>query len=110
MPWKEFMESRPSSPKLFRVMLSSIDYYNMGFADDTEWQSYRLVSPDGMIALYGYAERGSVFNARLKPPPDTEEMMMTLMLRYPETGARPEQVMIDGIVAEGWVVEGETGK
>jgi hypothetical protein len=110
MPWEEFMESRPSDPKLFRVMLNSIEYYNMAFADDRKWQSYRLLSPDGMTALYGYVEKESVINARLRPPPDTKEMYMTLMLRFPEDGSRREQVIIDRIVAEGWVIEGEGGQ
>ena len=84
MPWSEFLTKRPTEAVEFRVRLSPIDYYNFGFADDAKWQSYRLDSPDGEHSIYGYTERGSVLDARLRPPPDTKSMPVLLSLRFPE--------------------------
>jgi len=105
MPWAGFMEARPTSASLFRVNLSAVDYFNFAFSDDRKWQSYRLESPDGEHALFGYVEAGSVLDSRLKPPPDVKRTPMTLSLKFPENAASPNQVIIEELVAEGWVLE-----
>lgn len=107
MPWEEFLASKPTEPKVFRLNLSSIEYYNTAFTDDKKWQSYRLLSPDGKHAIYGYAERGSVLNARLRPPPDSKQVAMMLSLKFPENAASNNQVIIEKCIIEGWVLETE---
>lgn len=108
MPWKTFLGSKPTEGNVFRLLLSPIDYYNFGFSDDKKWQSYRLESPDGEHAIYGYAERGSALNTRLRPPPDSKQVPMMLTLQFPENATSRDQVIIGSIVAEGWVLETET--
>ena len=108
MPWKTFLASKPVEGKVFRVLLSPIDYYNFGFSDDQKWQSYRLESPDGENAVYGYVERDSALNSQLRPPPDSKQVPLMLVLRFPENSASRDQVIIDQIVTEGWVLETET--
>lgn len=107
LPWEEFLASKPRDPVLFRVVLSDVDYYNMGFRDEAKWRSYRLESPDGTHSLYGYAERDSVLDARLRPGPDVKRRNFTVMLRFPTEGDARDQVVIDRVVAEGWVLENE---
>jgi hypothetical protein len=104
MGWDQFMETKPTVPKLFRVNLAKLEYYNMAFADDSKWQSYHLLSPDGIHALYGYSERGSVISSQLHVPPESTSATYTLMLRFPEGGTSRDQVIIDQVVAEGWVL------
>jgi hypothetical protein len=106
MPWGEFLKVRPSSAKLFRVKLSAVDYFNFAFTDDKKWQSYRLESPDGEHAVFGYAERGSVLASRLHPPPDVKEIAVTLLLKFPGN-ASANQVIIEKCIADGWVLETE---
>jgi hypothetical protein len=105
MPWLQFMEQRPTSPVLFRVKLEELDYYNMAFADDRKWQSYLLMPASGEPVLYGYAERGTPLNSMLTPPSDVKTLLLTLKLRFPQDAVSGNQVIIDSIVAEGWVIE-----
>lgn len=108
MGWDRFLETKPTTPKLFRVNLTKVDYYNMAFADDLKWQSHRLLSPDGIHAIYGYSERGSALNTQLHVPPETTSATYTLLIRFPEGADSRDQVIIDKVVAEGWVLDKET--
>lgn len=107
MSWQEFQEKKPVEGTLFRVKLSAVDYYNTLFADETKWQSHRLISPDGAHALYGYAERDSLLNSRLRLPADTREVRLTLYLKYPPDAVAANQVLIESLAAEGWVLPQE---
>lgn len=110
MPWRDFMEQRPTRPVLFRVKLEMLDYYNKEFMDDRMWQSYLLMPASGEPVLYGYAERGTPLNSRLAPPSDMKTLLLTVRLRFPEQPQSNDQVIIDSIVAEGWVLQdGEGG-
>ncbi len=105
--WEEFRSSKPVIPQVFRVSVSTVDYYNFGFSDDTKWRSYRLTSTDREHSLYGYLERGSMLEQRLQPETNASEVAMMLSLKFPAGATADSQVMIEGIVADGWV-EGDT--
>ena len=105
--WEEFLAKKPTVSKLFRVNLTKVEYYNMAFGDDTKWQSHRLLSPDGMSSLYGYSERGSVLNTQLHIPPESTAATFTLKIRFPDSGDSRDQVIIEQVVAEGWVLDKE---
>jgi hypothetical protein len=107
MPWERFLAERPVTDKLFRVVLRPVDYYNFAFTDDRKWQSYRLESADAAHAVYGYTERGSVLDSRIRPAPDVKQVPLTLALRFPADAGNRNQVLIGKIIAEGWVVENE---
>jgi hypothetical protein len=107
MPWDEFLDAKPGSPKLFRVRLSPVDYYNFAFSDDLKWQSYLFESPDGEHSVYGYVERGSVLDNRLRPSPDVKKTPLTVTLSFPENATSRNQVLVGKIVAEGWALETE---
>jgi hypothetical protein len=107
MPWQEFLASKPTTGKVFRVTLRAVDYYNFNFADDKKWQAYRLESPDRAHALYGYAEQGSVIQTKLRPPPDSKPMPFMLALKFPANAASGNQVLIEQCLADGWVLETE---
>lgn len=103
MPWHEFRASKPSKGQVFRVHLSAVDYYNFDFKDDSKWQSYRLESPDQKHAIYGYVERGSTLDQRIRPNADTKSMALMLSLKFPEAVSSDDQVEIERFVNEGWV-------
>ena len=107
MPWSEYKSKRPAEPKVFRVVVKPSEYYNRDFSDEVKWKSFRIESPDGLESMYGYADAASELAARLKPPSDTGVMMVVLRLRFPESATSGEQVLIDEILAEGWVLESE---
>ncbi len=105
MPWEAFMAAKPTTAHVFRVRLSSVDYYNMAFADEGKWQSFFLESPDSGQALYGYAEQGTALAASLKPTPDVKWIPLMLSLRYPPNATSQKLVIIEKIIAESWVEE-----
>ena len=105
MSWEQFLTSKPITAQVFRLVLCPTDYYNFAFSNDNKWQAYRLISPDGKHLLYGYAERGSVMNSKLRPSLDNLQIPMMLALKFPANATSDNQVLIDKIVAEGWVLE-----
>lgn len=104
VPWDKLIESRPTRPVLVRATLRWIDYFNFGFSDESKWRSYRLVSPDGEHTLYGYAERNSLLDQRLRPGDQSASVAVTLKIRFPEDGETRNQVVIDEYLADGWVI------
>ncbi len=103
MPWDKFRAAKPETPRVFRVILSPVAYYNFGFKDDSKWQSYRLISPDGDHSIYGYVEKRSELGEKIRPDPDVKKISMTLSLKFPPDAATDNQVEIVGFVADGWV-------
>lgn len=105
--WKDFSEKRVKTPTLFRVVLEPVDYYNFGFSDETHWVSYRLSTLDGELVLYGYTERGSELDGRIRPAPEVGRVNATLMLKFPEQAETSSQVLIDGWLGNCWALENE---
>ena len=103
MTWEEFLKTKPTKPQIFRVMLKRAEYYNFNFANDVEWQSYRLVSPDGEHLLYGYVKRDSPVNRQVKPDDKKSELAMTLSLKFRPGETSRNQVVIDRCIDDGWV-------
>ena len=103
MTWEEFRRTKPTTPKLFRVKVFKVDYYNFGFKDELEWRSYRLDSSDGEESLFGYAKRGSDTDVRIDPRDVTDGKRMLVMLKFPTASSADNQVVIESIVAEGWL-------
>ncbi len=106
IPWREFLANKPAGSHVFRVILTSVDYYNFGFSDDQKWQSYRLESPDREHTVYGYVEKNSALDAKLRPTADGQSILMTLALKFPPDAPSDSQVEIERLVCEGWVEEG----
>lgn len=104
LPWDKLIESKPQKPTLIRTKLRTVDYYNFGFSDDSKWRAYRLSSPDGAHTLYGYTERDSLIDERLRPPERSASVAVTLKIRFPEGEENRNQVIIQDIVSDGWVL------
>jgi hypothetical protein len=105
MPWEEFMDSKPTTGKLFRVLLEPVSYYNFAFSDEQKWNAYRLESPDGQLEIYGYAGRNSELASDLKLPLDKKQSALTLLLKFPAAAKADNQVIIEKIIANGWLLE-----
>lgn len=105
MPWATFITTRPTVGHLFRVILKPIDYYNFEFADDLNWKSYSLVSPDREHVLYGYLPKLSALNRQLDLSVDTKSINVILSLKFPAVGNSKNQVEIERVIAKGWVEE-----
>lgn len=105
MPWEEFMSTKPSDGKLFRVMLDAVTYYNFAFSDERKWKAYRLESADGESAVYGYVERDSELDSQLKIPRGSKQIALTLSLKFPADAKADNQVLIEKLIAKGWLLE-----
>lgn len=105
MPWSQFISEKPVRPLVFRAKLRSLDYYNFGFSDEDEWRSYELRAPDGEYVLYGYVKRDSALDQKIRPLESKASILVTLSLKYPPgKDVKDNQVIIDGMVGNGWVV------
>jgi hypothetical protein len=105
MTWEDFRAKKPAEPVLFRVQLSRVDYFNFDFRDEKQWASYRLDSQDGGNSVYGYVPRTGTLNQRVRPTDPNVKTKWALKLRYPPGATRDDQVLIDSVVAEGWLLE-----
>ena len=103
MSWKDFQSEKPTDPKLFRVVLSQVDYYNFGFKDDRKWTSYRLESPDGNDSVYGYVPRTGELDQQIRPVDAGQRTTLLLKLRFPANATSGNQVLIDEVIGDGWV-------
>jgi len=108
MPWEEFIASKPTTGKLFRVLSIPVSYYNFLFSDEKKWNAYRLESPNGEMAVYGYVERGSELDLQLRGSPDEKQAALILSIKFPADGKTDNQVIIENVIANGWLLE--TGK
>lgn len=106
LPWDEIISEKPTRPLLVRVYSTPVPYYNFEFSDESEWVSYRLVSPDDEQMIYGYAKRGSLIDERLRPENPKETRAVTLRISFPEGAISNSQVEIDQFLADGWVLSG----
>lgn len=104
MPWEDILEKRPKVPVLVRVRLKWVDYYNYEFSNEREWRSYRLVSPDGETTLFGYVPRNSLIDQQIRPNEQGVTETKILKIRFSEGSATGNQVIIDELVADGWLL------
>ncbi|MEI6653396.1 MAG: hypothetical protein WCP45_01395 [Verrucomicrobiota bacterium] len=104
LTWPALLATLPRDAQMFRVIVKRVDYYNFGFADDKKWQSYRLESQRGDHLIFGYVERGSAMMGNMQLGSEMEQAAMILKIRFPATAAAgSNQVLIDEVVADGWV-------
>lgn len=104
MSWEEFMATRPTEGKVFRVKLNDTNYYNFGFSDESKWTSYTLLSRDEKHQIYGYIERNSAMEPRLAgAQKKSSDRFPTLSLKFPPNSTSNNQVIIERIVSDGWV-------
>ncbi len=108
IPWPDFLAAKPAASHVFRVLLAPVDYYNFEFSDDAKWQCYRLESPDREHAVYGYVEKDSPLDLELRPNSGDAATPLMLALKFPPNAASHGQVLIDRLVSNGWVEEGDT--
>lgn len=105
MPWEEFLSSKPKEGKVFRAVHSAVEYYNFGFSNEREWQSYRIISADGEHSVYGYVPRDSPLDKKLRLSPDVKVARSTLLLKFPSDFDSRNQVLISDLLATGWVID-----
>jgi len=101
--WPDFLESQATTPSIFRLIVEKVDYYNFDFLDDDQWRSYRLVSREGDYTVYGYVQKGTELDKKLRLDADVKKLPMILSLKFPAAPKSKNQVEIVELIAEGWV-------
>jgi hypothetical protein len=88
-----------------RVTVERESYYNYDFPTSMEsaWQSYKITFPGDNQVLHAYVERSSPLHQQLIPASDVPSRPMILRVRYRDSDSHSSQVLIDSVVAEGWV-------
>jgi len=106
LSWPELLAAKPSQATEFRVVVKRVDYYNFGFSDDGQWQSYRLESLDGEHMIFGYVQRASAAAAKIHMGSEVDHAAMIVKIHFPaQAAASNNQVVIDEVVASGWLVK-----
>lgn len=107
---RDLREQRPAEPVLVRASLAPAvpPYFNYAFTDEENLECYVLTFPDDSY-LFGYTMKiGSLANRLRELRGDSPSVMVVLKIRYPENAAVGDQVWIDDVAAEGWILHEET--
>lgn len=110
MPWSDFLESKPSSPQLFRVLVSPAGHFENQFGDPSTLKCYSLrnISEPGAKVVYGYVDRRSSLTKEIDywlEQNEDETVPMVLKLKFPSDAVADFQVWIAEVVRAGWVTE-----
>ncbi len=107
MSWEELAEKKPTDSVRVRVTAKRAFYYNEEFTDEAKWQAVSLISPNEEDAIYGYVQKGSATSQRLFNFGLSDDRKVVLDVYFPEGAKKGNQVFIDRVVQQGWVVKEE---
>lgn len=104
------LEKGTGDPAEIRGMISPGEFYNATWPE-SEFHSYRLVSPDGQTAIWCYARRGELADAGIHPLFNQGEIIqeaqgarkITLHLERGPAGASPNQWLIREMLHIEWI-------
>ena len=104
MSAEDLIRVKPTEPKLLRIILRQGSYYNYEYSDDRVWAAYRLGFRNSDRALLAYVRRNSQEGEILAELfRDSEELLYTLKIRYPENARSSDQVEIVELLGQGWI-------
>jgi hypothetical protein len=105
MDYEILIAQKPTTAVEVRVTVTPANYYNFDFPSDTEreWQCYRLRFANQNNDLYGYIPRNARDNGIIMPTVEERAKAIILRIRYKDEKSYPTQVIIDSVVAEGWI-------
>lgn len=115
--WSELLENG-SAGGVVRVVVAKDTYFNGPFSDDSQWNCYRMMSPDTEAVLLGYCRKDSPQARAMDRIASNADVLADGLKR----GARPQRASlklrrVDGgesrqfeisrVLAEDWVISGE---
>jgi hypothetical protein len=110
MAWSEFLESKRSSPVMFRVLVSPAGHFENQFGDPALLNCYSLrnISEPGAKVVYGYVDKKSALakelNFSLEQASDAT-IPMILKLKFPIDAPVDFQVWIHQFFQGGWAIK-----
>ncbi len=110
----ELREHQPSEPQLLRALVQWLNpgFYAFDFSDEAALDSYVISDPETGEYLYGYTVRLEPVATRLRElsaSSSARPFLAVLKVRFPEDARTDNQVWIDEVLAEGWVLAEENG-
>lgn len=103
MSWDEIIDKKPTEAIQVRALVSSVDYYNYDFSDESAWTSYALRQTTDGRPIYGYIKRGSPGDTQLGLHENTRNRQFILVIKLPENARASNQVEILKVTNEGWL-------
>ena len=108
--WSEFLEKRPTTATLMRVLVTDGFFYENQFGSPRALKCLELrnVTEPGAPMIHGYLERSSDLAPKIEFW--QKESVMTavpliLRLKYPVDSRSERQVWVTDFVAHGWLLE-----
>lgn len=110
MAWSDFLESKPGTPRLFRVLVSPAGHFENQFGDPSLLQCYslRCVSEPGAKVVYGYVNKSSSLAREIDywlQQSSDATVPMTLRLKFPLDATADFQVWVHQLVQSGWMIK-----
>lgn len=109
MAWSDFLKAKPTTPTLFRVLVSPAGHYENSFGDPQTMKCYSLrsITEPGAKVVYGYMDKQ---NPQVKEldywlERSNESVPMILRLRFPPEAPVDFQVWIQQVAQAGWVIK-----
>lgn len=105
MSLNEFINNKPKEPTMFRLHARSDDYFNFQF-NEKEHRCLYLRNPKDTESVYGYIKRGSPVDEKLSRIVESGKSINFIMvnLQYPDEPGGKNQVIINEIIASGWLL------
>lgn len=110
MAWSDFLETKPGTPRLFRVLVSPAGHFENQFGDPSVLQcfSLRCVSEPGAKVVYGYVDKSNPLAREIDywlQQSSDATVPMTLRLKFPLDATADFQVWIQQLVQAGWMIK-----
>lgn len=108
--WPEFLSKEPAGSSDFRVVVKIENYFNYGYSDPEKWFCYMLKDPENWAHSWGYcpidSEVGMTLNRmiRRQRQQGQDEIKAVLKLKFEESGKGRNQVLIEEVVQDGWII------
>jgi hypothetical protein len=108
--WQEFLSKEPAGSSDFRVVVKIENYFNYGYSDPEKWFCYMLKDPENWAHSWGYcpidSEVGMTLNRmiRRQRQQGQDEIKAVLKLKFEESGKGRNQVLIEEVVQDGWII------
>lgn len=109
----ELKQSRPIEPVMIRAFVRLFEYYNYEFTDSNRYLCVKMIGPNGVDTLYGFAERESELGRWLSAQlagtaAGTALSGYTMRVAYPEKAQSDQCLLIKEVMVPRWLVLSQT--
>lgn len=105
MSLNEFVDAKLKEPTMFRLHARPDDYFNFQF-NEKDHRCLYLRNPKDTESVYGYIKKGSTVDDKLSEIIESGKSINFIIvnLQYPDGPGGKNQVIINDIIASGWLL------